>query len=109
MTDQRYLKRTIVKEVVSQPLFAGRITKPARFFAPGLQRTLSFPVVYCQDGEHFFNFGRIATICEPAYFGRGLEPFIIVGVDVDLQLRTTRILAQTATGIRRMYRFSAKN
>ncbi len=35
---------------------------------------LSYPVVYCQDGEDFFNFGRIADLCEQIIMKRIWSP-----------------------------------
>ena len=47
------------------------------------------PVVYGQDGEDLFNFGRIATLANKLIIDGDLEPFIIVGVDVDKKVRTS--------------------
>ncbi|MCQ6560142.1 alpha/beta hydrolase [Paenibacillus mendelii] len=89
MTDQRYLKRTIVKDsVVSQILPEGE--RDLRIFLPpGYNEVLSYPVLFCQDGEDFFNFGRVATIANQLILDEGMEPFIIVGVDVDKKKRTS--------------------
>jgi Enterochelin esterase and related enzymes len=88
MTDDRYLKRTILRETVpSRHLPEG--SRPLRIFLPpGYNEVLSYPVVFCQDGEDFFNFGRVATTATRLILDEGLEPFIIVGVDVDKKLRT---------------------
>ena len=59
------------------------------YLPPGYNELLSYPAVYCQDGEEFFNFGRIATIANQLILDEGVEPFIIVGVDVDKKLRTS--------------------
>src|SRR5690606_16451863 len=58
------------------------------YLPPGYNEVLSYPVVYCQDGEDFFNFGRIATSAQQLILDEGIEPFIIVGVDVDKKVRT---------------------
>ncbi|RCW50941.1 alpha/beta hydrolase [Paenibacillus prosopidis] len=88
MTDERYLKRTIVKESVPSSLLPEQSRNLRIFLPPGYNEVLSYPVVYCQDGEDFFNFGRIATTATRLILDEGLEPFIIVGVDVDKKLRT---------------------
>ncbi|WP_219837505.1 esterase family protein [Paenibacillus sp. R14(2021)] len=88
MTDDRYLKRTIVKEVVSSRYLPEGSRSLRIYLPPGYNEVLSYPVVYCQDGEQFFNFGRIATIANQLILDEGIEPFIIVGVEVDLKHRT---------------------
>ncbi|WP_424768893.1 alpha/beta hydrolase [Paenibacillus sp. sgz302251] len=88
MTDERYLKRTIVKENVPSRYLPEGERNLRIFLPPGYNEVLSYPVVYCQDGEDFFNFGRIATTATKLILDEGLEPFIIVGVDVDKKLRT---------------------
>lgn len=88
MTDDRYFKRTIVKETVSSRYLAEGERNLRVFLPPGYNQVLSYPVVYCQDGEDFFNFGRVATTATKLIFDEGLEPFIIVGVDVDKRVRT---------------------
>ncbi|MGO4374411.1 alpha/beta hydrolase [Paenibacillus sp. 2TAB19] len=88
MTDERYLKRTIVKETVASRYLPEQARNLRVFLPPGYNELLSYPVVYCQDGEDFFNFGRIATTSTQLILDEGLEPFIIVGVDVDKKQRT---------------------
>lgn len=88
MTDERYLKRTIVKETVPSRYLMEESRNLRIFLPPGYNELLSYPVVYCQDGEDFFNFGRIATTSTRLILDEGLEPFIIVGVDVDKKFRT---------------------
>lgn len=89
MSDQPIFRRTIVRyEVPSRHLPEG--SRSVRLYLPpGYQEVLSYPVVYCQDGEDFFNFGRIATFAQKLILEDGWEPFIIVGVDVDKKLRTS--------------------
>lgn len=88
MTDERYLKRTIVKESVPSRYLPEQVRHLRIFLPPGYNEVLSYPVVYCQDGEDFFNFGRIATTATRLILDEGIEPFIIVGVDVDKKQRT---------------------
>jgi enterochelin esterase-like enzyme len=54
---------------------------------PGYNEMLSYPTVYCQDGEDFFNFGRIVTQANTLILEEGLDPFLIVGVDVNKAIR----------------------
>lgn len=88
MTDNKYLKRTINKETVPSRYLPEQSRNLRVFLPPGYNELLSYPVVYCQDGEDFFNFGRIATTATRLILDEGLEPFIIVGVDVDKTYRT---------------------
>jgi enterochelin esterase-like enzyme len=88
MDDSIYYKRTIIKELV--PSAALGEERPVRvFLPPGYQELLSYPVIYCQDGEQFFNFGRIATVMNRLIFDEGIDPAIIVGVDVNTSIRTS--------------------
>ncbi|CAM3448310.1 MULTISPECIES: alpha/beta hydrolase [Saccharibacillus] len=87
MTDSRYLKRTIVKEVIAST-FLNEDRALRIYLPPGYNEVLSYPVVYCQDGEEFFNFGRIATYANQLILDEGVEPFIVVGIEVDVKTRT---------------------
>lgn len=58
------------------------------FLPPGYEPGRQWPVVYCQDGEQFFNYGRIATAAERLALQEGRMAPLIVGVDVDVRLRT---------------------
>ncbi|GGA25058.1 alpha/beta hydrolase [Paenibacillus physcomitrellae] len=87
MTDDRYLKRTVVKHEI-QSQFLNETRKLRIYLPPGYNELLSYPVVYCQDGEEFFNFGRIATFANQLILDEDIEPFIIVGVEVNVKVRT---------------------
>lgn len=87
MTDSRYLKRTIKKETIDSQ-FLGEQRNLRIYLPPGYNEILSYPVVYCQDGEEFFNFGRIATHANELILDEGIDPFIIVGVEVNTSVRT---------------------
>lgn len=89
MTDERYLKRTVLKDTVASRYLPEGERSLRVYLPPGYIEVLSYPVVYCQDGEDFFNFGRIATTANRIILDEGVEPFIIVGVDVNKQLRTS--------------------
>ena len=83
-----YVKRTIVKEEVpSIHLDSPRSVKI--YLPPGYNELLSYPVVYCQDGNDFFTMGRIATIANQLILDEGVEPFLIVGVSVERSKRTS--------------------
>lgn len=58
------------------------------FLPPGYDPSLRWPVVYCQDGEQFFNYGRIATAAEQLALQEGRVAPLIAGVDVDVRKRT---------------------
>ncbi|WP_239614410.1 alpha/beta hydrolase [Cohnella mopanensis] len=89
MSDNPLYKRTIHKhEVPSEFLPEGKRTIRV-YLPPGFQQWISYPVVYCQDGEEFFNFGRIATHSQRLILEEDWEPFIVVGVDVDINNRTS--------------------
>ncbi|MEF2245834.1 MULTISPECIES: alpha/beta hydrolase [unclassified Paenibacillus] len=96
MSDDRYLKRTIVKETVASQFLEEEERQLRIFLPPGYNDLLSYPVVYCQDGEDFFNFGRIATTATKLILDEGLEPFIIVGVEVNKKVRTSEYSADGA-------------
>ncbi|MBW7477585.1 esterase family protein [Paenibacillus oenotherae] len=96
MTDNRYLKRTINKETVPSTHLPEGSRDLRVYLPPGYNELLSYPVVYCQDGEDFFNFGRIATIANRMILDEGLEPFLIVGVEVDKSKRTDEYAADGA-------------
>lgn len=87
MTDSRSYKRTVLREHLrSERLGEDR---GLRFFLPpGYDERISYPVVYCQDGEQFFNFGRIATMATELILEHNMEPFIVAGIDVDVKTRT---------------------
>lgn len=83
-----YVKRTIIKEEVpSIHVDTPRSVKV--YLPPGYNELLSYPVVYCQDGNDFFTMGRIATIANQLILEDGIEPFLIVGVSVDRNKRTS--------------------
>lgn len=89
MNDARLYKRTIVKEEIrSEALGATR--KIRVYLPPGYDERISYPVFYCQDGEEFFNYGRIATHANRMILDDNVPPFLIVGVDVDLPNRTAQ-------------------
>ncbi|MED4603871.1 alpha/beta hydrolase-fold protein [Paenibacillus validus] len=88
MEEDVYYKRTIVKELVPST-YLGENRALRIYLPPGYNELLSYPVIYCQDGEDFFNFGRIATAMNRLIYDHNADPAIIVGVDVDKSVRTS--------------------
>ncbi|MBB6669191.1 alpha/beta hydrolase [Cohnella nanjingensis] len=88
MNQDQPVRRTVVKrQIPSRYLSTGERTVRV-YLPPSYRDDLQYPVVYCQDGEDFFNFGRIATLSHERIVGEAWEPFVIVGVDVDKKVRT---------------------
>lgn len=88
MSDQNYLKRTVKKETVySKHLNETRHLRI--YLPPGYTNLKSYSILYCQDGQDVFMFGRIATIANYLILERDMEPVIVVGVDVEKQFRTS--------------------
>jgi enterochelin esterase-like enzyme len=85
--DSRYYKRTVQREEIYSANL-GETRSLRIYLPPGYNELLSYPVIYCHDGEQFFNFGRIATTLTRCILDEGMEPAIIVGVDVQLAERT---------------------
>jgi enterochelin esterase-like enzyme len=83
-----YYQRTIEKSYVPSTHLAEGGREVRVFLPPGYQELISYPVIYCQDGEQFFNFGRIATQATKLILDEAMEPMIIVGIDVDVKYRT---------------------
>jgi enterochelin esterase-like enzyme len=83
---------TDYRRKVEKPLIASRHLGENRalriFLPPGYDGGSPRPIVYCQDGEQFFNFGRIATAAERLAFEEGRLAPLIVGIDVDVRKRT---------------------
>ncbi|RXZ81853.1 esterase family protein [Paenibacillaceae bacterium] len=89
MSQPDYYKRTIVKETVPSAVLPEKERNLRIYLPPGYNEIVSYPVIYCQDGEDFFNFGRIATQANKMIIDGDLEPVIVVGVDVDKRHRTS--------------------
>ncbi|WP_128895536.1 alpha/beta hydrolase [Longirhabdus pacifica] len=83
----KYSKRKIEKHTISSQFLNDERT--LRIYLPQEYDPLqSYPVIYCQDGAEFFNFGRIATHASQLIEEEGLQPMIIVGIDVNLPQRS---------------------
>ncbi len=88
MQDPRYYKRTIEKITLSSTAL-DKERKVRVYLPPGYNELLNYPIVYCQDGEQFYQFGRIATHANRMILDEGVEPFLIAGVAVDVMKRTS--------------------
>jgi enterochelin esterase-like enzyme len=82
-----YSKRTVWKETLYSNAL-GKERSLRIFVPPGYNELVTHRILYCQDGEECFNFGRIATHATKLILDEGFEPFLIVGVDVDMPFRT---------------------
>jgi len=89
MQNVTYLKRTIVQHRIPSQYVDSGSRLVHVYLPPGYQPFISYPVVYCQDGEDFFNFGRIATYANQLIIEKNKNPFIVVGVEVDKKVRTS--------------------
>lgn len=88
MYESAYMKRTIIKETLFST-FLDEDRSIRIFLPPGFNEIISYPIIYAQDGQDIFMFGRIATITNELILDRGMEPVIIVGVDVSKKDRTS--------------------
>ncbi|GIP32317.1 esterase family protein [Paenibacillus sp. J2TS4] len=86
MAPSIYHRTIIKKQIYSASLQTER--EISVYLPPGYNELLSYPVVYCQDGVEFLNYGRIATTANQLILEEDMEPPIIVGVHVDLENRT---------------------
>lgn len=78
------------RKIVKETLFSSYLREERDliiYLPPGYQETATYPVIYCQDGEQFFNFGRIATQATELILEQNMQPPIIVGVEVNAPLR----------------------
>jgi enterochelin esterase-like enzyme len=88
LTHEKYLKRTIVKETIqSEHLQEERSIRI--YLPPGYNELVSYPIIYAQDGQDIFMYGRIATLTNYLILDEGMESVIIVGVDVAKKNRTS--------------------
>ncbi len=87
-----FLKRTIQREEINSAIL-GSSRSLKVYLPPGYNDLLSYPVVYCQDGNDFFTMGRIATISNQLILEEDVAPFIVVGVSVERSRRTSEYAA----------------
>lgn len=88
MEGESLYRRTVIRETVSSRLLPEGSRHIRVYLPPGYTERDRYAVVYCQDGEDFFNFGRIATIAQRLILEEIWAPFAVVGVDVDKRRRT---------------------
>lgn len=99
-----YYKRTIErKEIASVHLNETRSL--VIYLPPGYNELISYPIVYTQDGQDFFMFGRIPTLANYLILEKDMDPPIIVGVDVSRKNRTAEYLSngERNTAYRRFF------
>ena len=82
-----YSKRTIIKQQITSEAL-GKERSVWIYLPPGYSELQTYPVVYCQDGIEFFNFGRAATHTNYLVLEKDMQPPIIVGIAVDLPNRS---------------------
>ncbi|MBB6730328.1 alpha/beta hydrolase [Cohnella zeiphila] len=92
MSESSLYKRTIIRHEVPSRHLAEGVRSLRVYLPPGYDESRRYSAVYCQDGEDFFNFGRIATIAQKLILEQNWEPFVIVGVDVDKAHRTAEYM-----------------
>lgn len=88
MTEMNVYQRTIRKETIASSEL-GKPRSAIVYLPPGYNQLVAYPVIYCQDGMEFFNFGRIATHANRLILEEGMEPVVIVGAEVDLPNRSS--------------------
>jgi enterochelin esterase-like enzyme len=83
----QYLKRTIIKkEIRSQ--YLDEVKEIQVYLPPHYDETVTYPVLYLQDGDDYFNLGRIATQANQLIYEKDIRPVIMVAVPVDKSKRT---------------------
>ncbi|BCJ85093.1 alpha/beta hydrolase [Effusibacillus dendaii] len=87
MSDEAIYKRKVISDSIeSQEL--NRTIDLRIYLPPGFNELASYPILYTQDGQDFFMYGRIATLAQQLILEEGVSPFLIVGVYVDRSQRT---------------------
>ncbi|MFC4076280.1 alpha/beta hydrolase [Salinithrix halophila] len=86
--DKRYLKRTILKrEVKSRHLEETRAFQV--YLPPDHDPDGEYPVLFLQDGDDYFNLGRLATQANRLILDGETRPFAAVAIPVDKEKRTS--------------------
>lgn len=83
----RYLKRTIVKKEI-QSSYLEEVKEIQVYLPPHYDETVTYPVLYLQDGDDYFNLGRIATQANQLIAEGDIRPVIMVAIPVDKSKRT---------------------
>ncbi|OYD07384.1 alpha/beta hydrolase [Paludifilum halophilum] len=85
--DKKYLKRTILKrEVESRHLKENRDIQV--YLPPDYDEAERYPILYLQDGDDYFNLGRLATQANRLILDSEIRPLIAVAIPVDKEKRT---------------------
>ncbi|MBC8079138.1 MAG: esterase family protein [Gorillibacterium sp.] len=87
MDQTDYYKRTIIKQKIASD-HLGKERNLWVYLPPGYSELTNYPVIYCQDGAEFLNYGRIATHTNYLVLEEDIVAPIIVGIEVDLPKRT---------------------
>lgn len=87
MDPSAYTKRTIAREEVPS-VYLNEARGVKIVLPPGYNELVSYPALYCQDGDDFIQFGRTATQATRLILDEGMEPVILVCVEVDKRKRT---------------------
>lgn len=95
MTNPAIYKRKVIGDSIHSS-HLGETRDLRIFLPPGFNELTAYPILYTQDGQDFFMYGRVATIAQQLILEEGLDPFIVVGVDVNRQDRTDEYSAQGA-------------
>jgi enterochelin esterase-like enzyme len=82
-----YLQRVVHRHQISS-VYLDTPRNLLVYLPPGYNELVSYPVLYTQDGEEFFNLGRIATQANRLILENEMEPVIIAGVFTDKSVRT---------------------
>jgi enterochelin esterase-like enzyme len=83
----QYLKRTIVKKEI-RSRYLDEVKEIQVYLPPQYDETVTYPVLYLQDGDDYFNLGRIATQANQLIYEKHIRPVIMVAVPVDKSKRT---------------------
>ena len=81
MTESVYQRRIDKHHVESSHLKEQRTVKV--YIPPGYTERRAYPVLYLQDGEDYFRFGRIATTANRLIHEGRIQPLFIVGIAVE--------------------------
>lgn len=93
LLDKRYLKRTIKKADVSSAHL--KETRPIQvYLPPDHDENRRYPVIYLQDGDDYFNLGRLATQANRLILDGDIRPFAAVAIPVDKEKRNAEYAPQ---------------
>ncbi|MCI0182060.1 alpha/beta hydrolase [Sulfoacidibacillus ferrooxidans] len=79
------------RRIVGHTLYSAHLNEERTvkiFLPPNYDEQLTYPILYCHDGNEFFSHGRIATIAADMILTGQLTPCLIVGIAVNHERRT---------------------